>query len=70
MKHSGKQQMKKIPISDLKKNFSSVITGVEHGARIAVLRYRRPAAALVSIEDHKLIERLRTGAKRRGTKDF
>jgi prevent-host-death family protein len=60
--------MKKIPISDLKKNFSSVLTSVEHGVRIAVLRYRRPTAALVSIEDYKLIERLRAAAKKRRTK--
>lgn len=56
---------RRVGLAEAKAKFSAIVDGVAHrGERYVVERHGKGVAALVSVEDLEVIERLRAGADR------
>jgi len=60
--------MKRLNVVELRQSLAEVLNRAGYqGERIVIHRRGKDAAALIPIEDRKLLERLREGAELRGT---
>lgn len=57
IKYSG-DVMRKVNISDARRQFGKILKRAERGERIFIYRHGKPAAAFVPIHDLKIIKQL------------